>query len=464
VKPVHFANGLFRAVCGHSASADLLRKAGAGIRRGTNRISTALFIADARDRFEDVDGMDTTNRVQELRSALDLVLHQDRAFFANGPCSPTSTYFTQTHSDPSDQHTGDFVAQLLAATEDGTAVLILRKALSRGTDNLFLLTAPLLEDHPIGTVPEATAEMVTLVAGSPLLQSIGSAFARVMAYENFLEKTAFLQRTVTLGSFTLFLQLINQVRAGDSDRQSERVPILLCAPSSSAEIREASRATFALARQHTERGFELGLARELRSRGEDRLTKEEYVGLARSWVPSLGESGRNGSRDGKIWNRFAQDFESFRLVAAHPADAFQTAAVRAAFVAMNEYSGEDPEGFGASIGRMTGLVYPRQQGGGDKYYLPAPQFLDMLVTSLLSPDEEIPVEEFWSRAECTFGVLCGARRNLDSSRLSAWHIGQISPSHLDANSRAMTDELIRMGYAREYADDIAMVRAGGHHE
>lgn len=474
VKPVHFANGFVRTLWGQAGSPALLRKAAGGVMSGTTRVSPEAFIADARERLESADEATTVERVRELRTALDLVLNQDRAFFANGPYfSPTLTHRAHSTTDPSDQKTGAFLAEVLAAAEDRSVIDTLRRCLDSGTDNVYLLTAPLLGDRGTGEGPEASPEMVERVRNSPPLRSIQSAFATAVQYEARLEKTMFLQRVVTLGSFALFLHLIN--RAGASEPSGHAaggeadegcfVPILLCAPQPAAEFREASRATFAAARRQVERAFEEGLARELRNRGEDQLSREEYLARAREWLPNLGQPGSNGTKDAKIWSRFSQDFDGLLLSTDAPAEAFQRAAVRAAFIAMREYGGgEDPEGFGTSIGRMAGLVYPRREGRGEKYYLPASQFLDMLVVALLEPDEEITVEEFWRRAEQTFGVLCGARGSADAARLAHRGIRQASPNHLTGNARGILTELIRMGHAREYADDIAMIHAGGHEE
>ena len=84
---------------------------------------------------------------------------------------------------------------------------------------------------------------------------------------------------------------------------------------------------------------------------------------------------------------------------------------------MKVTGGEDPGGVQASIGRMLGLVYPRAAGRGEKYFQPAPQFLDALVVALLEPGEEIPETEFWERVN-SFGVVCGALGTADTRSCS----------------------------------------------
>lgn len=462
VKPVHFANGFFRSLCGQSGSASpLLQKAAGGFRKGSSPVTTEQFLADIREKYEyNNDGI-LLEKAIILRSALDLVLGQDRATFATGSFfSPTLTHHLHTTSDPSDQGTGKFLSDVLGAAPDTAAVEALRRSLDSGTDNVYFLTLPLLRKREVGAPPAVSQEVLDRVQSSTLLCSIQEAFSVITRYETRLEKTMFLQRVVTLGSLSIFLHMMN-LSTPNTGGATGFVPLLLCARQSADDLREASRATFVRGRQQIERAFEAAMTKLLSARGEDQLSQEEYIDLLRSRLPNLGQSSQRGKKETKVLNRFNQDFSGFLLGAANPAEAFISATVRASFSLMNEVGGADPEGFWTSLGRMAGLVYPRQGGRGEKYYLPAPQFLDMLVVSLLAPDEEISMEEFWDRAWHRFGIIVGARSSLDASRLARRGIRQVSPNQLARNARDILGELIRMGHAREYADDIAMIRAGG---
>ncbi len=286
VKPVHFANGFARAISGQAGSSTLLQKAAGGFLSGRSRVKTEQFIADAGGRFRGNGDASSLERARGLRAALDLVLNQDRAMFGTGSYwSPTLTHRLHTTTDPSDRGTGAFLAKMLAAAEDRTVIDVLRRSLNSNTDNVYFLTAPLLSDRDMGTPPAADPEMVERVKRSPILQSIQAAFATVVRYEARLEKTMFLQRVVTLGSFALFLHLVNRAPADQASRatngetgvDSGFVPILLCSTNPHPEVREASRSAFRIARREVERAFEDGLAHVLRSRGQDRCTKEEYL-------------------------------------------------------------------------------------------------------------------------------------------------------------------------------------------
>jgi len=460
IKPVHFANGFARALCGKRGSVDLLLKAAGAFRKGNARVSTEQFLADIDGRYESRMGDPPVDDAKDLRSALDLVLNQDRALFrSENFASLTLTHHEHVTSDNSDQRTGRFMAEVLASAEDGQIVDVLRSTLDLRTDNVYLLGAPLVEVNALGSAPARDPEMVKRIARSPVLSRIQGAFATLVKYQSSLEKTMFLQRAVELGSFGIFLHLANAPVETDQDG-SDLVPLLMTSPNPTPEIREASRATFIRTRQRIEQAFEEGLGRQLKSRGEHDLSENKYRALARSWLPELDTGTANAKKEQRVWERFQRDFDAFLIGTSQPFDAFKRAAVRAAFLAM----GEEPESVSRSLGRMVGIVYPRHQGRGDKYFSPAPQFLDMLVLCLIEPDEGmIPVEEFWARARERFGLLSGSEGSADSRRLLRWGIRRASPTELEANAKEMLAELARMGHAREYADDIAMVSAGGQH-
>lgn len=460
IKPVHFANGFARALCGKRGSVDLLLEAAGAFRKGNARVSTEAFLADIDGRFESRSGELPVDDAKNLRSALDLVLNQDRGLYRSEKFASLSlTHHEHVTSDTSDRHTGRFLAEVLTCAEDPQIVEILRQTLDLQTDNVYLLTAPLVEASSLGPPPTPGDDLLARVAGSPVLSRIQDAFSTLVKYQPSLEKTMFLQRAVELGSFSIFLHLINVSLETEQDAAG-LAPLLMTAPEPTPEIREASRTTFIRARQRIEQAFEDGLATQLKSRGEHDLSEQEYRGLARSWLPELDTGTSNAKKEQRIWDRFQKDFDAFLIGASSPFDAYKRAAVRAAFLAM----GEEPESVSRSLGRMVGLVYPRLQGRGDKYFSPAPQFLDMLVLCLIEPDEgSIPVEEFWLRVRERFGLLSGVEGTADSRRLLRCGIRRASPTELEDNAKGILSELTRMGHAREYADDIAMVGAGGQH-
>ena len=204
VKPVHVANGLFRELTQENSAPTLLRKGAGGFRSGRSRETTAQFRELIRERVIAPDNREIPiERVEQLRAALDLVFHQDRALFATGSYySPTLTHRAQATADPSHSGTGPFLAHVLCAGAPDT-VATLRKVLNSEQDNLSLLASPLLDPGEMGAVIEASTDVQTRIARSDLLRPIQLSFETLSGYSLYLEKTVLLQRIVTLGSFAL---------------------------------------------------------------------------------------------------------------------------------------------------------------------------------------------------------------------------------------------------------------------
>jgi len=466
VKPVHFANGFFRNVCGMSGFPRMLHGAAGGYRKGKARLSDWDFVQQMSGRYDGNDEQRALAHAKSLRSVLDLVLDQDRAIFPSEQFfSPTLTYYGHVSNDRSDNGTGRLMAEVLAAADGGDGVLdALRGCLGEPTDNVYLLTAPILDDREMGSAPDPTEESLVLVRESAALRSVQRSFAVMVGYWNnrVLEKTTFLQRVVTLAGFGLLLHLAN--RAGDEP--DTFAPLLLCAPDTSSEVVQASRAALNEVRRRIHRAFEKGVRRQLEARGEDNLSAEAYRALVEDWLPFEeigGMQPRTKPHYLRARARFARDLDSFLVGGMEPGAAFCRSAAGAAFAFMNQGQGESPESFGVSIGRACGLMYPRKQGRGDKYCQPSPQFLDMVVSSILGPGAEpLPLaREFWEKAWQDFGFLCGARPTHDADLLRERGIREASPEHLARNSSLLLQELVRMGYAQEYADDVAVIRAVG---
>ncbi|MCL6598515.1 MAG: hypothetical protein K6T81_07200 [Alicyclobacillus macrosporangiidus] len=93
IKPVHLANGLFRHICGNKKTANpsLLHAVAAGYISGkgeaTEKLNELRGRIVSRSRWQ---GGIPDERINELRYALDLVLNQDRALYAN------SKFYTMT--------------------------------------------------------------------------------------------------------------------------------------------------------------------------------------------------------------------------------------------------------------------------------------------------------------------------------------------------------------------------------
>jgi hypothetical protein len=452
VKPVHVANGLFRELTQQTATPTLLRKAAGGFQTGRSRETTSQFRELLRERIIAPDTGDVPlERVEQLRAALDLVFHQDRALFATGSYySPTLTHRAHTTADPSHSGTGAFLAQVIRAGAPQTTKT-LQALLNSESDNLALLASPLIDPGAPPALAEATSEVERRISASQVLPALQQSFENVSTYAEYLEKTVLLQRVVTLGSFGLLLHVAQPFRGQDGD-EVERLPLFVSSNAPCRASREASRATYRLASRAMLHAFESSLKAEYVSSGQDQEDDQDYLDLAEQVL--FDPTDKNELRS---LHQFKLDYRAEKAGDLGAFDSF----VRALAPTAIEYVGSSsPSDFFTYLGRLGGICYPRLGGAGDKYYRPAPQFLDMLVASLLQPQEELMVAAFWERAWEQFGVLCGGRRDRDADALQAWGIPGLSVAELSANAEGLNSQLDRMGYVRRFPDGVSLVSSG----
>ena len=453
VKLIHFVNGFFRELSGRSGSPDLLHQAAAKFKAGKSRTTNEQFIQDARDHLDLSGQREDPEDVKDVRMALDLMLSQDKAVFPSGPYSFTATHWLHTSSDPSDRQTGRFMAQVLSSGSQGTEIVKSLRRLLDQPDDLYRLTAPLLDEKEMGSppTPPDNGLVQSLTKQGRPLRLIQQAAERIANHAQEMEKTAALLRIATMGSFGVYLHMVNATR--EALEEDRRAPLLLCNKPPSRSMREASRRTFTRARRRLKFAFEEELADELERRGEDDLEENEYKTLMRGWLIQADQSEEDRAEAEAMMDQFLQSFSAER---EGTDDVFQ-AFVRAATPACLEAMGPNrPAACAIRLSTHGGLLGPFR-GRGEKYYRPAPQFLDMLVAALLEPGEAIPATEFWKKAWQTFGILSGARSRHDADQLRNWGIRQVSTDALTENADALHDHLTRLGHAQTYADGMTLI-------
>jgi hypothetical protein len=454
VKLIHFVNGFFRALSGRSGSPNLLHKAAAKFKAGKSRTTNEQFIEDARDHLDFIDQREDPEAVKDVRMALDLMLSQDKAVFPSGPYSFTATHWLHTSSDPSDQQTGRLMAGVLSAGPQGTEIVENLRDLLDQPDDLYRLTAPLLDDTEMGPPPHSAdddAFIQQLTQPGRPLRLIQQAAERLVKHAHGMEKTAALLRIATMGSFGVYLHMVNATQ--NALEEEYRVPLLLCKKPPSRSMREASRRTFGLARRRLQSAFREELTDELRRRGDDDLSVDEYKTLMRGWLIQADQDDEDRVEAEELMDQFKQSFEFEREGTEDTFRAFVHAATPTCLEAMGP---NRPAACAIRLSTHGGLLGPFR-GRGEKYYRPAPQFLDMLVAALLEPEEEIPATEFWERAWEAFGILSGARSRHDAKQLRKRGIRQVSTDTLTENAGALHDHLTRLGHAQTYADGMTLI-------
>ncbi|SHJ79267.1 hypothetical protein SAMN02745146_0178 [Hymenobacter daecheongensis DSM 21074] len=454
IKPVHLANGMFRALAGPiEPDLALLKKVVATMRGKTQKSSTEIIeIADFRAASElPLSTAVAEGAVTQLRKALDVVLNQDGAFYEGSTSTPTLSHWHHLTKDPSDQRAGHLLAHVLLGAPERAAALAIRGALSKNDDAVYRLTAPLLgnQEDELPAFPAPDSDIQQKAQESCVLKNLQESFTTLAEYEPYLDKTALLQRTVTLAGFGLLLHLFN----GNSDTCQ---PLLLCASDHPMAVREASRHTLALARRRLRSVFGDSLRQELIQRGDHKLSEEEYRDWASTWLPAESFTADQ-------IQRYALEYEQELLAGETHFEAAVRALTGPAMAIIGRTkSGQDsvtPEGCSKHLGRRIGLQWPRKHGRGERYLMPVGAVYDALVTSLLHHKEVIQAEVFWELAYKRFGLICGALPEVDGERLARLGIRNVTSAQLAANARGIIEDLTRLGYARTYADDVTLISA-----
>ena len=452
VKIIHFVNDFVKYLCNKDPDIEMLHKTMAYYRLGTNSNTNEQIKEDLKDVFK-IESTDTLKNIKIFFSSLDLVLDQDNGIFP----SPVNSSLTLTHhnhvsKDFSGQGTGKFIANVLIAMENDEVVRTIRNSFDDESDNIYMLTYPLLNDNSMGPIPEIDEDFKNRINNIKIMKNVQESFKNLISYKDEFEKTVFLQRIIILGFFSVFLYLINK----NKENNEEFIPILFVGENKDPKVREASHSIFSRAKKEMRFIFEKGLKKELKARGQYNLSsKKEYEDLMKEWLKEYKESKPQKFED--LWDIFQRNYESV----GNSSESFVNAITETSLSRING----TPQNFIRYIGYGMGLVYPKKGSVGrlGRYYLPSPKFIDMLIVVLLNKNEEITLKDFFKRAYNQFGIMCGAFPNKEAKLLrNDWQILQITPDDLEENFKDIKNKLKMMGYVREYSDGVAIISSRGY--
>ena len=451
VKPVHFANGFFRALCGVTGSPDTLHMAAGAFLSGKSKTTTQSLIQEAQSSFSSKNPDD--DDVKELRAALDLILSQDGAVFpSKSNYSFTSTHWRHTSSDASDGRTGKFMVAVLDDIGYGDVVQGLREVLNQD-DDIYRLTVPLLKSDIQMTQQVKLELSSTLKNDSNMLKILAERFKHLMQHQNVIDKADFLHKVVMLSCFGLCLHLFNS----DEPSRKTRTPLLLCDNNPPLSVKDASRDTLQLAKNNMVKAFESGLLNAVEKRLA--VSQRDIVGL-NEWLNTVlvipyKSKSKNHDLASKLFEQYKQKLKHFQGGGLDLVNAFARAATPALFTMMGSKN-VTPHRFIDSLGKRSGFIGPLR-GSGALYFRASPQFLDVLVMTLLKPNEEITANEFWERAAKHYGVVVGGRGLRDIEYLREYDVTNASVTSLSSNAVSLHQRLEQLGYANTYADGVTLI-------
>ncbi|MBF0305006.1 MAG: hypothetical protein HQL41_05085 [Alphaproteobacteria bacterium] len=483
IKPVHIANGLFRDLLGERYRIDrVVAFAVPWKKKGDpepdrNRTWDHLVNDLVDPTFAAFKAPYLKDRFEQLREFVRGLLAADQAVFPDADYTSLTLASRQMISgDRNDRDVGRFMAHLLKGKEGNGAlakvVIDCLKESDKPQDPLSLVVWPLLGQDAIFLAqsnkisPYANKDCETFFAR---IEEAADQLAQHESQQG--NRLATLQRAVL---FTCLTLLGHAQALGAKGDMNKRVPLLMV-PEVPKGHRLALASEESLSRYYD--AFEDWLAEALAQRLEtgdpvtygdkpehdERLIlpakdKESVIAFLRSIKTADKGDGKEPMND--LLEERLSLYE--RALVKHTAANWnRVIGDTLAQSYFSEYTSGGPRDFIGGIGRKAGIIYPHFQGNSkDKRIRPSVAILDVLVKACTPVEEPIPLPKFLDLLWERFGIVVGGRTggsDTDHAELLRQNGIDLSPTDLAANTQALVDQLVQIGLARRYPDNIAYV-------
>lgn len=485
IKPVHIANGLFRDLSGEVSDTKrivhfLIPWKKKNDPQLDQKRTYQYMVEDApAERYAAFSGGGSQReRFERLREYTRGVLGADGAVFPK----PTDSSLTLTckqmiSSDRFDKQVGRFAADILRG-QDGLGALAaeLRTCLDRGSeqplDPITFLAWPLLskDSEPVTrkTLRARPYDNKRLREFFAALEQGASSLAAHEAAQG--NRLATLQRAV---HFSVLALLGHAQSLAANGSLTKRVPLLIAmdAPKGSRLARASEES---LNRYYD--AFDSWLATQLAIRLEkqqplvypsedDASTEDKLAALpamrrdsVEKWLRSvLTDKDEIPGKETMIDRVCLYEQAVAKLGKEDPAAVLAETLVQCY---RHEYSSGGPRQFLSGVGRKVGLIFPHFQGRSkEKRVRPSVAILDVLVKSCTPLGEPVPLHDFLDTLWIRFGLIVGGRvtESGGDHRLLLDHGIDVSQSDLDSGTGAFVEQLVQIGLARRYPDNITYI-------
>jgi len=453
-KPAHVANGWFRRVLERTYDPILLNKTVVHWTKKGHINPSDELLADFASVFEPFRPQSNRREFAEFRADLKLLVSPVGGAVNNGNNLSSYNVTSDRHltEDRNDSGTGLFLYYLLSTdlrSGPSDSIKLLKQILENPKDEVSAITAPLT--HAVQRVAIAIgsypAQSVFKKQGksfiSPTLTNLRLGFDSLTQFERTCGGGLdALRRFVAFGVFSILLHLQN--RALELDGKRKLNPMLL----NFAERRrdtayQASHATYNLNR----RTIETLYAGRFKSWLEGRIGLQPTEKKCETFLSEV-EFGKN---DEKYRQQLRRSFQAYsgqfgRL------DAMAEAVRETVF---RNLSGS-PLDFYRGLGVRCGFVRPAGNNAVRKYYTLEGTLLEAVLASVV-PQGEMAYQVFLALMFERYGLLVGGRPE-DVGILMENGIGSATVQDLKRNSHAFRQQLLSLGWARQYADGVLMVQ------
>ncbi len=453
MKPVHLANGLFRAVCGKFAKADTQHE--------------AVY----------PKGYPDSNVDEQIREVLNSILSADSTLFNKARMSSyTLSHVSHITSDDHDRGTGEWLHAVLSHDDgDGPspALALLDELLNQDnrqrSDEISVLTLPLTKSdfelknfnaHLSSKHPSSLMVNEKGAFCDPLLYAIRTGFDHIAEYDKdtgrYSGKLDTLRRLVTWGCFSIYLHLSNSGFL----KRDRRVPMMLCMTETPrTALRETSNQSYHWVSRSIDKFLRTSIQSMIDKMAEEGTygsweTDDDIEQLIENmaWKPTRGGMRQAEERLGKYNLQCHLFYDSYRSDTANqpPRVAFANAAADM----VDQIVSSRPSYFARNLGTRIGLLSSGTHAR--KHYMPTPDLLEVLVRSSVPPKEQWTIDKLARYWADQYGLLFGALGD-ENDRLASWGIRTVDGSNLYDNVDKLATVLEMSGYAQRYADGVVVV-------
>ncbi len=454
IKPAHIANGWFRLVLGRYYDPVLLNQTVIHWTQKGEINPSEKLLADNPSVFEPFRAVVKRAEFEDLRSDLKLLLSPSGGAVNNGNRLSSYNITCERHitEDHNDRSAGAFLHQLVSAdcgSGESPVVGLIENILVRQRDEISAVTGPLVFQEKakafgVGTYrADGVFKKKGKTFASPTLKHLRVGFDNLAAFEDsYGGGLDTLRRLVAFCVVSLLLHMTNRQR--ETAGTSQLSPLLLYFPDRQRSTAyQASHGTYNLARRQLETLYTEKLTEWL----EPRIGVRPTAKTLDHFIDEL-DFGRDSDMPRERLRKSYKSLSSQLRPLPAMAEALREAIFRSA-------SGT-PLDYYRQLGVKSGFVRPAGNNAVRKFYTLEGVLLEALLASIL-PSGQMTFRDFLEQLYARYGLMTGGRTE-DPDVLLTHGIGNATVQDLRVNSHAFRQQLLSLGWARQFADGVLVVQ------
>lgn len=461
-KPMHIANGFFRACTGEVCNVQDIHEWAISERRTDGK---AITSEDLKEKYVDIleyGADENSDNIKEVRFLLEKVFNPDATVYpsyANSVLNISSHWLIKDRID-SEARIGDFIYNILAVPKDGQVSRVIeltQRALKNDKDDITRLIKPILGAKVIQEERQTKTEKdfveIDMNFSKGVIRDGYDAIAENMIFmEQANNSLLFLKRIINYATFATVFYLID---VNHAMYNAVRVPLLLDSGIGLSAIEAASEECYKSGKKEVENFYINCIKERLSSEIVNHNSEEECM----SYIEKSPFDETNEKKDerGLVKRYFSAYVQSGDL----PIDALAKALQMALYTFT--YSNNTPSDFCRVCGGRSGLVGPKGNAATKRLLIDR-FLLETIALSVVSPQElenGMEFKEFGKRLREKYNIIIGTDVELEYELLENANIAQLVPGDLRGelanNAKGIADMLNSMNLAKRYADGVTII-------